>query len=311
MTRATEAGPDVSRPADRDGLGYPVSTTAARAARRPGWPRPARAREQTGRRSDDTGPGPASDSGRSAAMTRAIRRPTSRPACPSACSPRASARASTSIAPSATRRSGPATSRPSSAATTASCPAPSTRRASCATTRSTSGSTPTRCSLQWRRERGDPREPQAVIAVPRPIAAPRPGLTFSPSLVVFALLRRRRAGASVLSRRPAAALREATDDRRDATRRSRSSRSTSTRRPTRSRGTSMPGRDGHRSTTPGRDPYTATADADGRSGADRRPAPRPEPVRGQRGRPDTGKHVGETRSACSSPCRSSSSRRRR
>jgi cytoskeletal protein RodZ len=42
--------------------------------------------------------------------------------------------------------------------------------------------------LQWRRERGDPREPQAVIAVPRPIAAPRPGLTFSPSLVVFALL---------------------------------------------------------------------------------------------------------------------------
>ncbi len=42
--------------------------------------------------------------------------------------------------------------------------------------------------LQWRRERGDPREPQAVIAVPRPIATPRPGLTFSPSLVVFALL---------------------------------------------------------------------------------------------------------------------------
>ncbi len=42
--------------------------------------------------------------------------------------------------------------------------------------------------LQWRRERGDLREPQAVIAVPRPIAAPRPGLTFSPSLVVFTLL---------------------------------------------------------------------------------------------------------------------------
>lgn len=42
--------------------------------------------------------------------------------------------------------------------------------------------------LQWRRERGDPREPQAVIAVPRPLVAPRPGLTFSPSLVVFALL---------------------------------------------------------------------------------------------------------------------------
>jgi cytoskeletal protein RodZ len=42
--------------------------------------------------------------------------------------------------------------------------------------------------LQWRRERGDPREPQAVITVPRPIAAPRKGLTFSPSLVVFALM---------------------------------------------------------------------------------------------------------------------------
>ena len=42
--------------------------------------------------------------------------------------------------------------------------------------------------LQWRRERGDPREPQAVITVPRPIATPRKGLTFSPSLVVFALM---------------------------------------------------------------------------------------------------------------------------
>ena len=42
--------------------------------------------------------------------------------------------------------------------------------------------------LQWRRERSDPREPQAVISVPRPIAAPRQGLTFSPSLIVFALL---------------------------------------------------------------------------------------------------------------------------
>ena len=42
--------------------------------------------------------------------------------------------------------------------------------------------------LQWRRERGDAREPQAVISVPKPLAAPRKGLTFSPSLVVFALL---------------------------------------------------------------------------------------------------------------------------
>lgn len=42
--------------------------------------------------------------------------------------------------------------------------------------------------LQWRRERGGGKEPQPVIAVPRPIAAPRQGLTFSPSLVVFAVL---------------------------------------------------------------------------------------------------------------------------
>lgn len=50
------------------------------------------------------------------------------------------------------------------------------------------GLDPDEVLLQWRRERGDPREPQPVIAVPRPIAAPRRGLTFSPSLVVFALL---------------------------------------------------------------------------------------------------------------------------
>jgi cytoskeletal protein RodZ len=43
--------------------------------------------------------------------------------------------------------------------------------------------------LQWRRERGDPKEPQAVLTdAPRPLAAPRQGLTFSPGLVVFALL---------------------------------------------------------------------------------------------------------------------------
>ncbi|MEO5883959.1 MAG: RodZ domain-containing protein [Candidatus Limnocylindrales bacterium] len=42
--------------------------------------------------------------------------------------------------------------------------------------------------LQWRRERGNPKDPQPVISVPRPLATPRKGLTFSPSLVVFALL---------------------------------------------------------------------------------------------------------------------------
>ena len=41
---------------------------------------------------------------------------------------------------------------------------------------------------QWRHERGDGKEQPPAIVVPRPIAAPRKGLTFSPSLVVFALL---------------------------------------------------------------------------------------------------------------------------
>ena len=40
----------------------------------------------------------------------------------------------------------------------------------------------------WRRERGEARDAAPVIAVPRPIAAPRQGLTFSPSIVVVALL---------------------------------------------------------------------------------------------------------------------------
>ncbi len=40
----------------------------------------------------------------------------------------------------------------------------------------------------WRRERGDAKDTAPIIAVPRPIAAPRQGLTFSPSIVVVALL---------------------------------------------------------------------------------------------------------------------------
>ena len=40
----------------------------------------------------------------------------------------------------------------------------------------------------WRRERGEARDITPVIAVPRPITAPRQGLTFSPSILVFALL---------------------------------------------------------------------------------------------------------------------------
>jgi cytoskeletal protein RodZ len=42
--------------------------------------------------------------------------------------------------------------------------------------------------VQWRHERGDGKEQPAAIVAPRPIAAPRKGLTFSPSIVVVALL---------------------------------------------------------------------------------------------------------------------------
>jgi len=42
--------------------------------------------------------------------------------------------------------------------------------------------------LQWRKERGDVKEQAPAIVVPKPIAAPRQGLTFSPSIVVAALL---------------------------------------------------------------------------------------------------------------------------
>ena len=41
---------------------------------------------------------------------------------------------------------------------------------------------------QWRRERGEPRDVPATISVPRPLAAPRQGLTFSPFIIVLALM---------------------------------------------------------------------------------------------------------------------------
>ncbi len=50
------------------------------------------------------------------------------------------------------------------------------------------GLDPDEILTQWRRERGDLGPAAPVIAVPRPLAAPRRGLTFSPGVVVAALL---------------------------------------------------------------------------------------------------------------------------
>jgi len=50
------------------------------------------------------------------------------------------------------------------------------------------GLDPDEVLAQWRRERADTREERPVLAVPRPMTAPRPGLTFSPGIIVAALL---------------------------------------------------------------------------------------------------------------------------
>ena len=50
------------------------------------------------------------------------------------------------------------------------------------------GLDPDEVLLQWRRERGVVREADPVIVVPKPIVAPRKGLTFSPAVVVAAIM---------------------------------------------------------------------------------------------------------------------------
>ena len=121
------------------------------------------------------------------------RRPRRAPLSPrrasrSVCTRPASARASTSTGQSATPRSGRAISAPSSGATTRSCRARSTPRASCATTRSTSGSIRTTSCCSGGASAARSRKRPRPSSVPEPIAAPRQGLTFSPSLIVVALL---------------------------------------------------------------------------------------------------------------------------
>jgi hypothetical protein len=144
----------------------------------------------------------------------------------------------------------------------------------------------------WRRERGDARDAAPVITVPRPIAAPRPGLTFSPSVVVVALLSvvvlafgaylgiqvlRFAKPPTISVSDPAVSVIEVDDSTTSYT----------------LRGATLPG--GTVSiATPGRDPYQVSAGPDGSWSAD---------VDLRRGRnqfevtavdPDTGKHSEET-----------------
>ena len=98
---------------------------------------------------------------------------------------------------------------------------------------------------QWRRERGRPeaRPGRRSIVVPATDRDPRKGLTFSPGIVVVALLDGRASLAfGAYLGDPAPALREAADDRCDPTRRPRSSTWTSRRRRTRSAARRCPAR---------------------------------------------------------------------
>lgn len=115
---------------------------------------------------------------------------------------------------------------------------------------------------QWRRERGEQREPAQTITVPRPIATPRKGLTFSPFLVVLALmtigviifvaylgvqLLRFSKPPTVAVTDPAAAVVDVDDSMASYT----------------LRGITVPGATINVA-TPGRDPYGVTADSTGR-----------------------------------------------
>jgi cytoskeletal protein RodZ len=50
------------------------------------------------------------------------------------------------------------------------------------------GLDPDEVLLQWRRERVESKESEPIIVVPRPIVTPRKGLTFSPAIVVAAIM---------------------------------------------------------------------------------------------------------------------------
>ena len=232
------------------------------------------------------------------------------PSLPSASPRPGSARASTSTAPSVTRRSAPGTSPRSSRATTPSCRAPSTRRASCATTRSTSGWTRRTWSASGaasgatRRCRPSPCSRSRSRSPPRARASRSRRSVIVAALLtvliaVFAvyigvqLVRFAKPPTLALTNPPQAVV-DVEEDTASYT----------------LRGTSIPGATVSIKDAAKDQPYRVTADEGGRWTADvdlrrgrtsstsarsiRRPARRPR-----------------TRSGCSSPCRSWSSRRQR
>ena len=157
---------------------------------------------------------------------------------------------------------------------------------------------------QWRRERGEARNSRRRSSSRGPIAAPRKGMTFSPGIVVAALLTVVIVAFGAYLGDPGPALRQAADDRghpaghrRDRRRR--------VDHDLHARGHDACRAPPSRSRRPGREPYQVTADVGRRVGRRGRPPPRPQPVRRQRRstpRPASGPRAP---SACSSPCRSS------
>ena len=143
------------------------------------------------------------------------------------------------------------------------------------------------------RARREARDAPPVISVPRPLAAPRQGLTFSPFIVVLALmtigvlafgaylgvqLLRFAKPPTIAVTDPPTAVIEVDDAATSYT----------------LRGVDHPGRRPSSIDDARPRPVQRDGRATGRWSADGRPAPRPQPVRRQRVDPDTGKHSEET-----------------
>ena len=186
----------------------------------------------------------------------------------------------------------------------------STRRASCGTTRSTSASTRRTSSGSGDASAATRSSREPVIVPPRPIQEPPRPLTFSPSIVVAALLHRRRRRVRRLPRLQLLRFAKPPDAGRHGPRDGRRRRST-TRRPRTPRRHVDRRRDvSDHGARPG-PPYRATAPRRRTWSDRRRPPSRPQPVRHHRHGPGH-RQAGRTAAdGCSSPCRSPWSRRRR